>query len=367
MLGIAIAAVSYSQFDATSGRTPDWVFETPRPFFAGWSDVAPPIIKDNRIYFCAGYGWNREASLNAVSPDGKLLWKVRIGHDCGQIGFANGKIYAVQEKDEPARLEEGSRIKKRPSQTVVIDMTDGKILDTFPFTYQILIHEKLYSLRKDGMTVYNMAGQKMKDIAIENPSLTPIPGLLRTDDGFVKIKPENDGIESVSDKGRRIFHMKKSDDYFCYSSYDAKYDIRKQNKNIGERLTCRQQDTWKIAYDEKYTALDCSTFYMSKNLLFTQQTPCRDKDGYLAINLKDPDQKTIPTASKDTPRLALLFSKTDNVVGELTDPKHIIVKNKTTGERLWDFKATGWLHGIVETKEVIYLYDDDGKLYMFSQ
>jgi len=360
----------YSYFYATSGRHPDWVYETPRPFFAGWSNASPPLIQNDMIYFCAGYEWDKNVLLTALRKDGTVLWKTEFFSQCKHLNIINDRIYVgqryVMKLPSPAASE-------YYGQTFVIDLNNGQVIEKLPFQYSYIADDILYSLDKNNILIHNLNGKIIRKVPVSYPEFiwlphlknSPYRGLIRTNDGFLEINSKTNKAEIVSDKGRRIFTIKSSDKYFCYTSYDTKYDIRKQNKNIDERIICRNKITWENVFEDKAEKIGCSTFYINNDYLFTQKIPCTDENGYIATNLTNKNKTLVQ--SKDIPRLELLYTSAETVIGELLSPRYVIIKDKMSGKTLWDFKSTGWMSGLVETKDAIYLYDDDGKLYMFKK
>jgi len=376
-----IAYLFYSYFYQTNGRSPDWAYDTPRPFLAGWSEVSRPLIQDDVVYFCAGYGWwDNEVSLSALRKDGTLVWKTMVQYRCNEMDILHDKIYVGQKyyhiNQEKAKSgTPGSGIIWN-YRTLVIDPKSGKVIQTFPFEYDYASQNNIYKTASNdnNLRIYDLQGVEVKKIPLLSPSFvtnwqnnrnTP---MLLTSDGFWNLNTDKNNISFLSDKGRKIHSYQNSDQYFCYTSYDGKYDIQKKNDGIDAQMSCRRQDNWeKVIEDIPVTFIYCSTFYLDNDTLFMQKNSCNDKEGYIAINLASKEKAFIPSNSNKIPRLISGYNSTPHFYTEPISPKEIIVKNKQSNQEIWRFKSTGNLHGFVEVADAIYIYDDDGKLYMFKK
>jgi hypothetical protein len=371
----------YAYFYQTGGRIPNWIYETHRPFFAGWSDVSSPVIQDDTIYFCAGYGWwDNEVSLSALKKDGTLIWKTLVQYRCNEMDIVHNKIYVGQNH---YRIDHEKSISEKPRngivrgfRTLIVDSKNGEIIQTLPFEYSYISQNNIYSTDNNNIYIYNLLGTKIKNISLPSPSFikphypknSDTSVLLRTHDGFWKIDTRTNNAEHISDKGRSIFDYKSSDKYLCYTSYDAKYDIKEQNKNIDERISCRRQDNWKKAIEDiPTTSIDCLTFYMGNDPLFIQRNTCKNHEGYIAINLDTKEQLLIQSNSKKISRIGLGYNSTTHFFIELKNSREIIVKNRQSNQDIWTFKSIGNVRGFVEESDAVYIYDDEGKLYMFNK
>lgn len=379
IFGTVIAYLFHSYFYQTSGRNPDWVYETHRPFLAGWSTVSAPVIQGDTIYFCAGYGWDDEVSLSALRKDGTLMWKTLVQYRCNELAILDDKIYAGQEyyhidheKSKSGKPASGIITDYR---TLVIDLKNGKVIQTFPFEYDYISQNNIYRTdgKDDNLHIYDLLGVETKKITLPSPSFIwnrqtyRNTETLRTRDGFWRLNPDTNNIDFVSDKGRKIHSYKSSDKYFCYNSYDGKYDIRTQEKDIDARMSCRRQDNWeKVIEDIPITSL-YGVFYVDNESLFMPKIANQDNEGYIAINLASKEKVLIPSYSNKIPRIEPGYNSTENFYTEPISPTEIVVKDKLSHQEIWKFKSTGRIHGFVEGTDAVYIYDDDGKLYVFRK
>jgi hypothetical protein len=361
----------YSYFYLTSGRAPDWVYKTDRPFFAGWSAVSAPITQNEITYFCAGYDWSdHDVSVSAIKKDGTLIWKTAVQYRCNQININQDKIYIGQ------KYYHIDHEIINDFRTLVIDSKNGHITETLPFQYEAISSNNLYNTDDKNIYVHDFSGKLIKQIPLNSPKFiwshhlkNPImTGLFESDDGFWKINHPTDNIEPISDKGRKIFGYKSSDNFFCYLSYDAQFDIRKQNKNIDGKISCRRQDNWEKIFEVTQDPyIDCVGYYVDNESIYIQKAACQDNQGYVVTNLLSKEQNYLSQKSSAIPRLEMQGYNSIDLQGELTDPRTIIFKDKKTNQKLWDFKSTGWIDSYTETEDMVYVFDDDGKLYAFKK
>ena len=66
---------------------------TPRPaLFAGYSVMGEPIADQTGVYFCGGYGWDKNMQLISLNNQGQERWKINIGETCKSIMIAESYV-----------------------------------------------------------------------------------------------------------------------------------------------------------------------------------------------------------------------------------------------------------------------------------
>lgn len=72
-------------------------YQTSRPLLGGWSSMTRPLVDENKIYFCGGYGWwDDDIHLIALNKSGHKQWGKAILKPCG--AFTANRDYLVLEQ-----------------------------------------------------------------------------------------------------------------------------------------------------------------------------------------------------------------------------------------------------------------------------
>jgi hypothetical protein len=338
---------------------PRWIYKTWRPFLAGWSSASNPLVDDEKVYACIGYGWSKNR-VNVVALNkatGQVVWKNEIAYPCtsfvqsGEYIVAANKNYTI-DKEKAKTGPAAGIIWHR--HIFIIDKSSGQTIDKIENAEMpATTRNWLYFSQNNSLVRYDLANHKTL-LSFEgevNYTTTSRDSIVWGSQNAIKeINDDSADAKIVIQYPDKPLISNDSKDFIC------SYNVTSGETRSTNRLVCANRQTRNVVFEEKN--ISSASYTMLNNTLYYWQGGS-SKYTY-RVDLNNPQKEPLPF-----PMISSFIWNINDSLLLSADAHDINVIDPKSEKVMWKYFMQGWIKGASSDVQHIYIADDSGKLSTF--